>query len=236
VTPRLEPSLNSIKGERVVWTNYELKFELIEPILGTIPKSRNVFENFVMDQAKTQMEKGRAAEDVDRVPEEVESRGWTGFYEDEEGRPILMDYQFKGFLKNAANILKGVVGTKTVKVKNPKEGESLTKTEKGIANLRSHLENTVFVNPRYIQLAEKVDDVLERPLRAMTQQGPRVSVMRSDMINPGRQYTLELRILDGSVVTEKVLRDILSYGEFTGLLQWRNGGYGRFKVISLIKK
>ena len=219
-----------------MWNHYEVKFELTEPILGTIPKNRNVFENFVMDQAKTEMEKTRAAEDADRVPEEVESRGWTGFYEDSDGHPILMDYQFKGFLKNAANILKGVVGTKTVKVKNPKEGESPTKTEKGVANLKSHLENTVFVFPRYIQLADKVDDVLERPLRAMTMQGPRVSVMRSDMINPGREYMFELRVLEGSVVTEKVLRDILSYGELTGLLQWRNGGYGRFKVTSFVKK
>jgi hypothetical protein len=219
-----------------MWNHYELKFELIQPILGTIPKDRKVFENFVMDQAKTEMEKGRAAEDADRVPQEVESRGWTGFYEDDEGHPILMDYQFKGFLKNAGNILKGVVGTKTTKVKNPKEDEPTTKTEKGISNLRSHVENTVFVSPRYIQLAEKVDDVLERPLRAMTMQGPRVSVMRSDMINPGHQYTLELRVLEGSVITEKVLADILSYGESTGLLQWRNGGYGRFKVVSLTKK
>lgn len=198
-----------------MWNHYELKFELIEPILGTIPKNRKVFENFVMDQAKTEMEKGRAAEDVDRVPEEVESRGWTGFYEDDEGHPILMDYQFKGFLKNAANILKDALKIK---------------------NLRSHLENTVFVSPRYIQLAEKADDVLERPLRAMTMQGPRVSVMRSDMINPGRQYTLSLQVLEGSKVTEVALREILSYGELTGLLQWRNGGYGRFKVISLTKK
>lgn len=218
-----------------MWNRYNLVFEFTQPVLGTIPKDRKVFENFVMDQAKKEIEKDRAAEDVDRVPEEVESRGWTGFYE-EDGHPVLMDYQFKGFLKNAGNVLKNSVGTKTVKVKNPKDGESPTKTEKGIANLRSHIEQTVFVHPRFIELAEKPDDVLERPLRAMTQQGPRVSVMRSDLINPGRQYTLELQVLESSVVTEKVLRDLLSYGELSGLLQWRNGGYGRFRVVEFIKK
>lgn len=216
-----------------MWTYYDLTFELIEPILGTIPKDRKVFENFVMDQAKTEMEKEKAAGDVDRVPEEVESRGWTGFYEDENGHPILMDYQFKGFLKNAANVLKdSFQSTKTKKVK----GEEVTTNVKGIANLRSHLEQTVFVNPRYIVLAEKPDDVLERPLRAMTMQGPRVSVMRSDMINPGRQYGFEIQVLEGSKVTEKVLAGILSYGELSGLLQWRNGGYGRFKVVSFTKQ
>jgi hypothetical protein len=219
-----------------MWNNYELTFELMEPMLGTIPKDKNVFENFVMDQAKTQMEKDKAAEDVERVPEEVEARGWTGFYEDEQGRPILMDYQFKGFLKNAGNIMKGVVGTRVVKVKDPKEGEAKTRTEEGIKNLRSHINDTVFLMPRSIVLADKVDDVLERPLRAMTMQGPRVSLMRSDLINPGRQYQFEIKVLKDSVVTEKVLRDLLSYGELSGLLQWRNGGYGRFKIVSFEKK
>jgi hypothetical protein len=198
-----------------MWTKYDLVFELTQPILGTIPKDRNVFENFVMDQAKSAVEKNKASEDVDRIPEETESRGWTGFYEDDDGHPILMDYQFKGFLKNAGNVLKQALK---------------------VPNLRSHVEHSVFVNPRYIQLADKPDGVLERPLRAMTMQGPRVSLVRSDMINPGQQYSLELQILDGSKVTEKVLKNILSYGELSGLLQWRNGGYGRFKVVSFVKK
>lgn len=216
-----------------MWDHYELVFEFTQPVLGTIPKDRKVFENFIMDQAKNQMEKDRAAEDVDRVPEETEARGWTGFYEDDNGRPILMDYQFKGFLKNSANVIKDTFVSKKSKTV---KGETKTTTERGIKNLRSKVEQTVFVNPRQIVLADKPDDVLERPLRAMTMQGPRVSVVRSDMINPGREYTLDLQVLEGSEVTEEVLRAILSYGEQSGLLQWRNGGYGRFKVKSLTKK
>lgn len=198
-----------------MWVRYNLVFQFTQPVLGTLPKDRKVFENFVMSHAKTEMEQTKATEDVARVPEEIESRGWTGFYEDEKGHPILMDYQFKGFLKNAGNILKD-----HLKIKN----------------LRSHIEQAVFVNPRFIVLAEKPDDVLERPLRAMTMQGPRVSVMRSDMINPGRHYTLELQLLEGSKVTEEALKAILSYGEYSGLLQWRNGGYGRFEVLNFVKK
>jgi hypothetical protein len=197
-----------------VWDKYVLVFELTEPMLGTIPKDTKVFENFVMDQAKTDVEKQRAEGDLARVPEEVESRGWTGFYEDEVGQPILMDYQFKGFLKNAGNVLKGALK---------------------ISNLRQHVSDTVFVMPRSIVLGEKPDGVLERPLRAMTMQGPRVTLVRSDVINPGRQYTLDIQKLDGSKVTEVALKEILAYGELSGLLQWRNGGYGRFKVISFEK-
>jgi hypothetical protein len=198
-----------------MWDKYELVFELTEPMLGTIPKDQKVFENFVMDQAKTDVEKQKAEGDLARVPEEVESRGWTGFYENEAGQPIMMDYQFKGFLKNAGNVLKGALK---------------------IPNLRQHVSDTVFVNPRSIILAEKPDGVLERPLRAMTMQGPRVTLVRSDVINPGHKYVLEIQKLDGSKVTDKALESILSYGEQVGLLQWRNGGYGRFKVVSFTKE
>lgn len=51
-----------------MWTKYDLVFELIEPLLGTIPKDKNVFENFIMDQAKTEVEKKKATEDLARVP------------------------------------------------------------------------------------------------------------------------------------------------------------------------
>lgn len=195
-----------------MWDQYRLRWRLLEPVLGTVPKDKEVFTNYIAEKAKTAEEKEQAAQDVERVSEEAESRGWTGFYVDDEGRPVLMDYQFKGFLKNAGNILKDALGVK---------------------NLRSHVEQTVFVSPRMMVLADETDGVLERPLRAMTMQGPRVSLARSDRINPGRDYELKLTVLEGSKVTEKVLRGILSYGELSGLLQWRNGGYGRFEVISL---
>ena len=36
---------------------------------------------------------------------------------------------------------------------------------------------------------------IERPLRAMTQQGPRVTVVRSDWIEAGHSYTFKLKVL-----------------------------------------
>lgn len=32
---------------------------------------------------------------------------------------------------------------------------------------------------------------------------------------------------------EKAVREWLAYGIYTGLGQWRNGGHGRFKVLSI---
>ena len=180
-----------------MWDEYELEIELLEPLLGTIPKNEEVFASFV---------KTKEAEPDELAPEEVEERGWTGFYVDEANRPVLMDYQVKGFLKEAANTIKDVLGLKA---------------------LRSHLENEVFVYPRRTILAEKVDGYLERPLRAMTAKGPRVSLVRSDYISPGKTYTFKLKVLKKSRITEDVLQALVEYGAEKGLGQWRGGSYGR---------
>ena len=188
-----------------MWTTYNLSFELTEPILGTIPKHQGVWSEHVRTHLAGDDETGETANLADVA--EVTEKGWTGFHANADGKPILYDYQFKGFLKEAGNTIKA---------------------ELGVTALRSHIEQSVFVFPRQIVLADAPDGFLERPLRAMTMQGPRVSVIRSDLVNPGRVYEAELRVLEKSKVTEKVLRACLDYGAMKGLGQWRNGGYGRF--------
>lgn len=187
-----------------LWDQYQVEITLKEPLLGTIPKNKDIYADHVRDKIRAQ---------EDEVPpesfSELEEKGWTSFYtvSEDDLRPVIMDYQFKGFLKEAGNVLKDVLKVKA---------------------LRSHVESTVFVFPRKTVLADIPDGVIERPLRAMTMQGPRVSLTRSDYINAGRSYTFQLRVLKGSKVTEQVLRGIMEYGEVRGLLQWRNGGYGSF--------
>ena len=185
--------------EETMWTEYDWTIELTEPMLGTIPKDKEVFTSHVRDHE-------RGADD-EIPPGEIEERGWTSFYTDEQGRPVLMDYQVKGFLKEAANTLKDSLGLKA---------------------LRNNLDSTLFVTPRRTVLADHVGEPLERPLRAQTMQGPRVTVVRSDTIPAGNRYTFRLRVLKSSKITEEVLRHIVAYGELKGLGQWRNGGYGRF--------
>lgn len=188
-----------------MWNEYELVLEFTEPILGTIPKHRDVWSEHVRTQLTGDDETGEVATLAEAA--DIDEKGWTGFHADDKGRPIMYDYQVKGFLKEAGNTIKDVVKVKA---------------------LRSHIEKDVFVFPRQTVLAEEPDDFLERPLRAMTMQGPRVTVVRSDLINPGTEYTLHLKVLETSKVTEEVLRACLDYGAMKGLGQWRNGGYGRF--------
>lgn len=141
----------------------------------------------------------------------------TGFYRDNEGI-ILKAYQIKGFFKSAADVLKNELKLKQVV---------------------SKIDKFVFVLPNDIKLMKngvqviEPDDILERPLRAQTMQGPRVSLARSEAVE---DWSLEftVRVLANSS-TEKssnftidTIRELLNYGMYNGLLQWRNAGYGSF--------
>ena len=99
----------------------------------------------------------------------------------------------------------------------------------------------MFVSPRRIDirradgsLIREEDEVYERPLRAMTMKGERVSLAASEQIHDPWQITFTVSLLpnerskvSASIKWEDIER-ALDYGELRGLGQFRNGGYGRF--------
>lgn len=198
---------------------YGVEIELTEPMLGTVAKNPEIYKTFI--ESKKPPEIGE--NESETVPVDERS-GWTGFHEDKQGI-FIYDYLFKGFLKYAANAMKEEIGIKA---------------------LRKKVVDYVFVYPRRIHIPGgldgtvegagnggfpslmKPDDNLERPLQGMTARGPRVSLARSDVINAGRKFKVEVRVLRESVISEKTLQAILDYGQYQGLGQWRTGGYGRF--------
>lgn len=180
---------------------------LIEPMLGTVPYAPEVYRNFIATKAPVPADGEAEVETV----EEREERGWTGFHKDEQGL-FLYDYQIKGMLKELALIA------------YPKDNEA---KETG---MKSKVERFVYVAPRRIYLGQtEADGVVERPLRASTAQGPRVTVVRSDFIAAGKRVSFSLHILPGPV-KEHHLKTILALGIYRGQGQWRGGGYGRFTV------
>lgn len=178
--------------------NQVYRLTLQEPMLGTIPKSKEIFSRYIATE--------RTGEDeIANVPEGEES-GYTGFFTKEDGI-YLMDYHIKGFLKEAGNILKDSLGLK---------------------NLKNKIDNYLFVFPREIRLKDKPDGVLERPLRAMTMQGPRVSLAKSDYVNGNLSFKIKIMVLAHKEITQDLVEKLFNYGALKGLGQWRNGSYGRF--------
>lgn len=197
---------------------YDVTLTLTEDMLGTVPKNKDIYADYIASrQAQrpvTPVEVSgigaesatvTVAEEVNSVPVD-EEKGWTGFHTDDEGI-FLYDYQVKGFIKEAGNVLK-----ETVEVKA----------------LKSKIDSFLFVFPRKIRIADGPSGVFERPLRAMTAQGPRVTLTRSDVVPAGTKLKLQIKLLPHKELNEKLIRELFEYGQLQGLGQFRNGSFGRF--------
>lgn len=207
------------------YTDQKFRLTGISPILGSISLDKEVFLNYLATKGKTPEEVARATEDVENVIENPdEQQKVTGFYRDANtGDLILKDYQIKGFLKEAAKALKSQIN---------------------MAQTSSKIDNYVFIMERNIPImrngspVSSTDGLLSRPLRAQTMQGPRVAIAYSEKVD---EWSLDftIRVLDNektktsAAVTMDIVRELLSYGELKGLLQWRNGGFGQFRVEAL---
>lgn len=185
---------------------YRVKVTFTTSVLGTQPQ-KDVATEFITSKA-IDPDTGELPEDeVNTLPVALE-KGTTAFHK-LDGKPIMYDYQVKGFIKETGSVFNGL---------------------RGVKNLKSKLENLVFVTPRQIELhlPEGAEVTFcERPLRAMTAQGPRTSVARSEELPAGTWFECDLEVFQGQI-SEPLLRDLLDYGSRRGFLQWRNGGHGRF--------
>jgi hypothetical protein len=200
----------------------EIKLELIEPILGSCPKNKDVYESYIVEKMRKDVDnekldvkelKKRGVEELETI-QETEEKGWTGFHCDSEGI-FIYDYVIRGMLKNAGKALK---------------------YETEIKNSASKIDQYVFVFPRVIhfknsgKFVKEPHGTLERPLRAMTMQGPRVTLAKSDMLNSGVTLEFNIKLVPNPDITVKKIQELFEYGELCGLGQFRNGSYGRFVV------
>ena len=184
-------------------------------ILGAQAANPKVHSEFIAAKAASLT---KAQQETDMLPEGFENRGLTVFLRD-NGVLCLSDYVVKGFLKEALSALKSQIG---------------------IVAPASKVDNFVLVTPSYLRFTkggEEVtapDEIFERPLRAMTMQGPRVSVSASETVNAGWELTFTIALLENpsspksKALTFDVIEEALDYGAFKGLGQWRNGQNGRF--------
>ena len=129
-----------------------------------------------------------------------------------DGVPVLYDYQIKGFFKDSCGMLSRIKTSESSKLKAYKK----------------IIDGLIFVSPRHIPISLNGGEMTDcqRPLRAMTAQGERVSLANSEEIPAGSSIEFEVRCLDES--HEKVVVEWLDYGELRGIGQWRNSGKGRF--------
>jgi hypothetical protein len=207
---------------------------LTEQMLGTVPKDPAVYASFIESKKPAFVVEDESAHvpvlTEDEEADKLEKKGWTGFMTDPEKGLYIFDYMVLGFLKAAAEALGEMI--KTTKVS--KDGTSITDRLKG---LKGKIDRCVFVFPRRIYLDKaEPDGVVERPLRAQTRQGPRVTLARSDAVAAGTKIAFEIKIVPNKDIDFDMIEFLLQYGELSGLGQFRNGSYGRFSVESVEEK
>lgn len=159
-------------------------------------------------------------EEAELIPE-LDEKGITVFMRDTKDKDALclMDYMIRGFFKSAIQAMEGQLG---------------------ILQARAKVDKYLFVGPRIIHITrdeEEIideDDQLERPLRAETMKGPRTALAASEKIDDPWNVEFEVTLLTNKPTSKSKMLDFeaiesaLDYGRFSGLGQWRNGGYGRF--------
>ena len=187
------------------------KVTLITEMLGTLPKDPEVYKRYIA----TKEDEIQAA---DNLPEYTEEGGWTTFARNGTGEIIIYDYMIKGFLKSACETLmaNGAI--------------------KKIPAYKKWFDRLVFVWPRQIPTGKmEPDSIVERPLRAMTAQGPRVTVTRSDALGVGTEFEFEVELLENDKkITWEVIEQCLAYGRYVAFGQWRgSGGYGRAEFVEV---
>lgn len=198
----------------------KVKITFLEPVLGTWPNNKNIAEEFIASKAPdaSTIEEEIATLGIDAVTE----KGKTVFPRNEAGEPVLYDYQVKGFFKDACGMLRRIGG------KDEKTGKKKAANLSGkLTAYKSVIDGLIFVQPRMIpiQVNGEIRDC-QRPLRAQTMQGERVSLANSEEIPEGS--TAEFEVLCLEKEHEAVVQEWLDYGILRGIGQWRNSGKGRF--------
>ena len=190
------------------------KITFIEPILGSLPNNKELYSQFIASKAP----------DASTIDDEIAELGEDAVTE--RGTTVFPGtIGIKGYLFKEA--------CKMCKMDPSKLSSKLTAHLKKIdgnvfvyaSDLRPSVEAGCEWKKLYIQDAFPID-TFERPLRAQTAQGERISLARSERIHEGASITCDIVTLLDNL--EPMIREWLDYGVFKGLGQFRNAGYGRF--------
>lgn len=207
-----------------------VKCTFTDEMLATMPGNESLYSDYIASKAFEGLETDKAKKEAKKntdeekeilhemnVEEELE-KATTYFFKDEKGEPFIWNYMIKGFLKSACGALRKVSGTKSSKVKA----------------FKKEIDQLFFVFPDAKKKTErgiKIHDygeikMLERSLRASTPQGERVALARSETVPAGSWIEFDIVMLRDE--DEDWLMEMLDYGEFMGLGQWRSGSKGSF--------
>lgn len=186
----------------------KVRLTLTQGMLGTKAANPELMAEYIASKHPEAIQD----EEIDTLPDldEELQKGTTVFSRDEAGNPFIWDYIIKGFFKDTQSAFQRIPGKK-------------------MAAFKKVIDGLIFPQPRRIPLVLPEGGEItfcERPLRAQTMQGERVSLARSEEVPSGTKIEFEIECLSKKL--EENVIGWLEYGKFKGLGAWRNSGKGRF--------
>lgn len=197
----------------------KVKIEFIEPVLGTQANDPEIAREFIASKHPSNTPQDDEVEVMNDSNEEFE-KSTTVFPKTKNGERFMWDYQWKGFFKEACEAMIHTGQYTKDRLKKFRLTQYLYKKT---------IDRLLFVMPRRIILNYNGQDVtyLQRPLRGQTMRGERICLAASEMLPVGTTCEFEIRWLNDNL--GDFVEQWLDYGTLLGTLQWRSGGYGRFK-------
>lgn len=194
----------------------KIRITLTEEVLGSSPSNDELLASYIASKAPTD---DLTAQEVDNIKAQAAEERTTIFPKTADGTPFIYDYQIKGMFKDSCKAL-ATAG---------KAGYPGGKHCAALKAYKKAIDGLIFVSPREIpyNLHGLKMGFCERPLRAQTPMGERVSIAKSVSVPAGATAEFEIECLDEKL--EDMVRECLDYGAKRGLGQWRNSGKGRFE-------
>lgn len=187
----------------------KVRITFTEELLGTAVNNQEVYREYIASKSPdpTTIEDEVASIGIDGSVE----KGTTVFPRTSDGKPFMYDYQWKGYFKETCSFLKKITGTYSSKIKA----------------FKKEIDGLIFIKERECVIEPSGDITLcQRPLRANTPQGERVSLACSETIPVGS--TTEFTVICMVDSDEHLIREWFDYGKYHGTGQWRNSGKGKF--------
>jgi hypothetical protein len=220
--------------QRKVMNQFKISITFTRPILGSQPSDPEIRKKYIaakmtagrtgmsgaaaMNKIEGELENLKADLDYQKKIEDTESKGLTIFYRDENGNPSMSDIQIRGFMKDAFAFVAKDLKIAALK---KKDGSDYSGEQK----YRDFIGGRISFDKMYYPIGGDIE-YFERPLRAMTMMGPRVSIAGSEICrNPN---TINVLITTTDDLNESVIRAIFDRGLFKGISQWSNAQYGCF--------
>lgn len=188
----------------------KVRLTFTEEILGTASNDKEIHAEYIASKAPDAPSK---EEEIEAIGVEgMIEKGMTVFPRNTDGKPILFDYQIKGFFKNSAKAFNYVGG------------------KSKLTAYKSKIDNLIFIKERQIVLqlpdGQKIGNC-QRPLRASTAQGERIALANSESCPTGTVIEFTIMCMVDELMNNVI--EWLDYGKLNGIGQWHNSGKGRFK-------